>query len=70
MIQFLFAGKNYVGPVKEILTGGPRKSKVLDLGTGGGHWYIYVQSDVTEALMSSNFFTGPSIWQTSSRTLK
>jgi hypothetical protein len=69
MIQFLFAGNNYVGPVKEILTGGPRKSKVLDLGTGGGHWYIYMQSDLT-GLDVFEFFTGPSIWQMSSRTLK
>jgi len=42
MLQFLFAGKNYVGPVKEILTSdrGARKPKVLDLGTGGGNWAI------------------------------
>ena len=63
MLQFLFAGKNYVGPVTEILTsdGGPRKSKVLDLGTGGGHWYVYVQSEGNNALMPSCYFTGPSI---------
>jgi hypothetical protein len=58
MLQFLFAGKNYVGPVKEILTvdGGPRKPKVLDLGTGGGHWYVCVQSDVNRVLMHLTIF--------------
>lgn len=40
MVQFLFAGKNYVGPVKEVLSSdqGNRKTRVLDLGTGGGNW--------------------------------
>jgi hypothetical protein len=40
MLQFLFGGKNYVGPVEELLNfyAVPRRSKVLDLGTGGGHW--------------------------------
>lgn len=42
MLQFLFGGRNYVGPVKDLLsshrTQGPRKPKVLDLGTGSGNW--------------------------------
>jgi hypothetical protein len=40
MIQFLFGGKNYVGPVKERLTPreGQERCRVLDLGTGGGFW--------------------------------
>jgi len=51
MLQFLFAGKNYVGPVKEILTfdGGPRKPKVLDLGTGGGHWAIDIADEFSHS---------------------
>ncbi|KAG6328551.1 hypothetical protein ID866_10538, partial [Astraeus odoratus] len=42
MLQFLFDGKNYVGPVKEILTPkeGQERYRVLDLGTGGGFWAI------------------------------
>lgn len=40
MVQFLFGGLNYVGPVSELLTcdRGQRRPKVLDLGTGGGFW--------------------------------
>lgn len=52
MLQFLFAGKNYVGPVKETLDGGLRpKPKVLDLGTGGGHWSVHVYSGVNMVMM-------------------
>jgi len=42
MLQFLFDGKNYVGPVKEVLTPkeGQERCRVLDLGTGGGFWAI------------------------------
>jgi len=39
MLQFVFHGKNYVGPVKRTLQFGERR-KVLDLGTGAGHWAI------------------------------
>lgn len=39
MVQFIFEGKNYVGPVREILTATcNHKRRVLDLGTGGGLW--------------------------------
>jgi hypothetical protein len=72
MLQFLFAGKNYVGPVKEILTsdGGRRKSKVLDLGTGGGHWCVCGQSDVNRGSDVSESIPGPLTLQTSSRNPK
>ncbi|KAK2466867.1 hypothetical protein APHAL10511_001125 [Amanita phalloides] len=39
MLQFVFQGKNYVGPVKQTLQFGERR-RVLDLGTGAGHWAI------------------------------
>jgi len=44
MIRFVFGNKNYVGPVEKVLspdrdTGGERL-RVLDLGTGGGLWYV------------------------------
>lgn len=42
MLQFLFAGKNYVGPIKEILTRDVGRPRVLDLGTGGGLWYLNI----------------------------
>jgi hypothetical protein len=40
MIQFLFNGKNYVGPVADVLQPkeGQERCRVLDLGTGGGFW--------------------------------
>lgn len=40
MINFILAGVNYVGPMKEILTANRdlRKSRILDMGTCGGHW--------------------------------
>jgi len=40
MLQFLFGGKNYVGPVSDVLAPkeGQERRRVLDLGTGGGHW--------------------------------
>ena len=40
MVQFLFGGLNYVGPMKELHTRnwGGHQPRVLDLGTGGGHW--------------------------------
>ncbi|KAJ8454848.1 hypothetical protein ONZ45_g19147 [Pleurotus djamor] len=39
MMQFVFSGKNYVGPVAEVLHGGHQR-RVLDLGTGDGSWAI------------------------------
>lgn len=40
IIQFLFNGKNYVGPIDDILSPkeGQERCRVLDLGTGGGFW--------------------------------
>jgi len=48
MLQFLFEGKNHVGPVKEVLLshGHPR---VLDLGTGGGIWAIEMADEFPRA---------------------
>ncbi|KAF7976349.1 hypothetical protein HWV62_5921 [Athelia sp. TMB] len=47
VVNWIFAGKNYVGPVKEILSinRGHRKSRVLDLGTGGGNWAIDIADE-------------------------
>lgn len=56
LLQFVFRGKNYLGPVKEALQFGEQRRGrhifhplpfaaltlllVLDLGTGGGFWYV------------------------------
>ncbi|KZT26525.1 S-adenosyl-L-methionine-dependent methyltransferase [Neolentinus lepideus HHB14362 ss-1] len=42
ILQFVFEGRNYVGPVKEVLTypGVKHKRRVLDVGTGGGLWAV------------------------------
>ncbi|KAF9464756.1 S-adenosyl-L-methionine-dependent methyltransferase [Collybia nuda] len=39
LLQFVFGGKNYIGPVKEALQFGEHR-RILDLGTGGGFWAI------------------------------
>ncbi|KIY43367.1 S-adenosyl-L-methionine-dependent methyltransferase [Fistulina hepatica ATCC 64428] len=39
LIQFLFNGKNYVGPVQEVLQKGEQR-RALDVGTGCGSWVI------------------------------
>ncbi|KAJ7709850.1 S-adenosyl-L-methionine-dependent methyltransferase [Mycena rosella] len=39
LIQFIFDGRIYVGPVKETLQFGPYR-QVLDLGTGKGFWAV------------------------------
>lgn len=44
MMQFVFNGKNYVGPVSEVLHGGHQR-RVLDLGTGGGCWAIDIADE-------------------------
>ncbi|TFK29993.1 hypothetical protein FA15DRAFT_191701 [Coprinopsis marcescibilis] len=48
MIQFLFSGKNYIGPVKSALQFG-QKRQILDLGTGGGHWAIAIADEFPRA---------------------
>ncbi|KAF7965826.1 hypothetical protein HWV62_41266 [Athelia sp. TMB] len=47
VVNWIFAGKNYIGPVKEVLSlnRGRRKSRVLDLGTGGGNWAIDIADE-------------------------
>lgn len=44
MLQFVFHGKNYVGPVRRALQFGQRR-RVLDLGTGAGHWAIDIADE-------------------------
>ncbi|KAF8636569.1 hypothetical protein AX17_003380 [Amanita inopinata Kibby_2008] len=44
MLQFVFHGKNYLGPVKRALQFGERR-RVLDLGTGPGHWAIDIADE-------------------------
>ncbi|KAF5380899.1 hypothetical protein D9615_004003 [Tricholomella constricta] len=39
LLQFVFEGRNYIGPVKEALQFGQQR-RILDLGTGGGFWAI------------------------------
>lgn len=48
MIQFVFDGRNYVGPVKEVLQFGQQR-KILDLGTGGGFWPIDMADEFPRA---------------------
>ncbi|KAL0946581.1 hypothetical protein HGRIS_012783 [Hohenbuehelia grisea] len=48
MLQFLFNGKNYVGPVKEVLQPSQQR-RVLDLGTGGGFWAIDMADEFPRA---------------------
>lgn len=45
MLQFVFGGKNYIGPVQDVLHLGQER-KVLDLGTGGGFWWVIVHTFV------------------------
>ncbi|KAF7361038.1 Secondary metabolism regulator LAE1 [Mycena sanguinolenta] len=39
LIRFIFSGRIYVGPTKEVLQFGPYR-QVLDLGTGRGEWAV------------------------------
>jgi ubiquinone/menaquinone biosynthesis C-methylase UbiE len=50
-IQFLFNGKNYVGPIADILKQkeGQERCRVLDLGTGGGFWAIDLADEFPSA---------------------
>ncbi|KAF5330892.1 hypothetical protein D9619_005637 [Psilocybe cf. subviscida] len=48
LIQFLFRGKNYVGPVREALQFGQQR-RVLDLGTGSGAWAIDIADEFPRA---------------------
>ncbi|KZP09273.1 S-adenosyl-L-methionine-dependent methyltransferase [Athelia psychrophila] len=45
MIQFLLAGANYVGPVKNIISVNSAKSDILDMGTGGGNWAMDIADE-------------------------
>ncbi|KAF5315720.1 hypothetical protein D9611_004747 [Ephemerocybe angulata] len=48
LLQFVFSGKNYLGPVKEALQFG-QKRRILDLGTGKGHWAIEMADEFPRA---------------------
>ncbi|KDR81663.1 hypothetical protein GALMADRAFT_263944 [Galerina marginata CBS 339.88] len=48
LLQFVFAGRNYVGPVKEALQFGQQR-RVLDLGTGSGAWAIDIADEFPRA---------------------
>lgn len=50
MVQFIFGGKNYIGPVKEILnTPSRHKRRILDLGCGGGLWAFEMADEFPQA---------------------
>ncbi|KAH9484351.1 Secondary metabolism regulator LAE1 [Psilocybe cubensis] len=48
LLQFVFSGRNYVGPVKEALQFGEQR-RVLDLGTGSGTWAIDIADEFPRA---------------------
>ncbi|KAF6765257.1 S-adenosyl-L-methionine-dependent methyltransferase [Ephemerocybe angulata] len=48
LLQFVFSGKNYLGPVKEALQFG-QKRRILDLGTGKGHWAVEMADEFPRA---------------------
>ncbi|KAF8136589.1 S-adenosyl-L-methionine-dependent methyltransferase [Boletus edulis] len=57
MLQFLFGGKNYVGPVPQVLIpqDGRERCRVLDLGTGGGCWCVLYQTISSAIDMADEF---------------
>ena len=65
MLQFLFGGKNYVGPVQQVLVPqeGRERCRVLDLGTGAGFWCVFPK---TVHPSFDTKITGPSTWRTRS----
>ncbi|EIW85136.1 S-adenosyl-L-methionine-dependent methyltransferase [Coniophora puteana RWD-64-598 SS2] len=64
MLQFLFSGKNYVGPVDTLLST-PREDqsrpRVLDLGTGGGFWQVHILTLTRRRLDLADEFPGAEI---------
>ncbi|ESK94530.1 tam domain methyltransferase [Moniliophthora roreri MCA 2997] len=48
MIQFVFGGRHYIGPVREALQFGQRR-RILDLGTGSGLWAVAIADEFPRA---------------------
>jgi ubiquinone/menaquinone biosynthesis C-methylase UbiE len=49
MLRFVYGGKNYVGPVNEILAPTRRRQRrILDCGTGSGLWLVLFQNIMTD----------------------
>ncbi|KAF8798072.1 S-adenosyl-L-methionine-dependent methyltransferase [Phlegmacium glaucopus] len=48
LLQFVFSGRNYIGPVKKALQFGQHR-RVLDLGTGSGSWAIDIADEFPRA---------------------
>ncbi|KAF9265442.1 S-adenosyl-L-methionine-dependent methyltransferase [Marasmius fiardii PR-910] len=48
LMQFVFGGKNYVGPIRETLQFGQHR-RILDLGTGSGLWAVSMADEFPRA---------------------
>ncbi|KAJ7078129.1 S-adenosyl-L-methionine-dependent methyltransferase [Mycena belliarum] len=59
LIQFMFNGRVYIGPVKETLQLGPYR-KVLDLGSGRGFWAVEM-CDLFPWVCSNNCTSRPTL---------
>lgn len=49
MLRFVYGGRNYVGPVDDILAPTRRRQRrILDCGTGSGLWSVLLSLELCE----------------------